>query len=95
MSSSSVANSGSGVVDAVRSAAGGELRSTQGELTVTQYEYPVRGKTERAVNELAPGFLRDASACVGWINLIPGSPFPLPMVEAITGTPLGIPQLDQ
>lgn len=95
MSSSSVANSGSGIVDAVRTAAGGELRSASGELTITQYEYPVYGKTERAINELAPDFLRDARACFGWLNAIPSSPFPIPMVEAVTGTTIGIPRLDQ
>ena len=94
MSSSSVANSGSGVANVAWSAAGAELRSTEGELTITKYEFPVHGKTDLAVDGLTPGFLRDARACIGWINSIPRSPFPTQMVHAVTGTPIGTPRLD-
>ncbi|PXW30393.1 UNVERIFIED_CONTAM: hypothetical protein DES50_108203 [Williamsia faeni] len=91
LASSSVSNSGSGLTDVARSAGGGEVRSTEGKLTVTQYEYPVQGKAERAVDDLAPGFLKDSRACIGWINAIPESPFPRQMVAAVTGTPTGMP----
>ncbi|MCX5044670.1 hypothetical protein OG921_16000 [Aldersonia sp. NBC_00410] len=90
LSSSSVSNSGSGVVDVARSAGGGELRHPDGSLTVTQYEYPARGKAAQAVDNLASDFLRDARACINWINMLPGSPFPQQMVTTITGHPTGL-----
>lgn len=93
MSSSTVANSGSGVVDVIRTAGGGELRHPDGQHTVTQYEYPVYGKADLAISSLAPGFLRDARACIDWINLLPGSPFPTQMVTKITGHPTGMTKL--
>jgi hypothetical protein len=38
---------------------------------------------------------RTMSSSVGWINAIPGGPFPTQMVEAVTGTPIGLQRLDR
>jgi hypothetical protein len=93
LGSSTLANSGSGVVDAARSAGGGEIRHPSGQTTVTQYEYPVVGKATRAVNDLAQGFLKDTRACIQWLNLTPGGPFPTDMVVKVTGNRLGFKEL--
>jgi hypothetical protein len=83
------ANSGSAVVDAARSSGGGMLL-TNGPTPITQYEYPVVGKTERAVDELAGGFLRDAQSCTRWLNLTPATPFSAEHLRAVTGSQLGV-----
>ncbi|MBN9102343.1 MAG: hypothetical protein J0I49_30225 [Pseudonocardia sp.] len=88
LGSATTVNSGSGTSDAARSAGGGAIIG-QGPMTVTQYEYPVDGKLDRSLNELAPGFLRDALACVNWLNRTPASPFSPDLVEGVTGDPLG------
>lgn len=76
LGSSTLAISGSGAADAARSAAGGEMRHPSGETTITQYQYPEAGKVGRAVDELGSGFLKDARACILWLNRTPGGPFP-------------------
>ncbi|MDN5855278.1 MAG: hypothetical protein L0K86_21025 [Actinomycetia bacterium] len=88
LGSSTTANSGTGVADAARSSGGGVVFGNS-PVTITQYEYPARGKTARALNELAPDFLRDALACVQWLNLIPDGPFPPELLEAVTGSRFG------
>lgn len=93
LSSLTVSNSGSGVVDVVRTAGGGELRHPDGSLSVTQYEYPVQGKADRAIEALAADFVRDARACIGWMNMVPSSPFPDQMIVAVTGNPTGLERL--
>jgi hypothetical protein len=65
--------------------------TTNGPMTITQYEYPVHGKGHRAVDDLAPGFLRDTLACIDWINMIPEGPFPQEMIMQKTGTKFGTP----
>ena len=47
---------------------GGGTMTTNGIVTITQYEYPVRRKGHRAGDGLATGFLRDTRAHT---NLIP------------------------
>jgi hypothetical protein len=86
--SSTTANSGSGISDIARSSGGGAIFGT-GSMTITQYEYPVSGKGDRALDELAPGFLNDAIACIQWLNLTAASPFSLELAEAMTGSALG------
>jgi hypothetical protein len=89
LGSSTLANSGSAVTDAARSAGGGEIRVGYGPTSITQYEYPVQGKLERAFNDLASGFLKDTRACIGWLNTTPGGPFPPEMITKMTGNPFG------
>ena len=89
LGSMTMANSGSGVADAALSSGGGMLVST-GAMTVTQYEYPVQGKSARALEELAPGFLRDALACLQWLNMTPASPFSPEFLREVTGSELGV-----
>ena len=48
-------NSGSAVSNWARTAAGGGAVSLTGDMTITQYEYPVEGKGHRAIDDLAPG----------------------------------------
>jgi len=86
--------SGSGVSDAARSAGGGMIVS-DGEMTISQYEYPVRGAGDRALDELALGFLNDVRACLEWLNGTPWSPFDSEMITRMTGTPLGVEVLRQ
>jgi hypothetical protein len=86
--SSTTANSGSGTSDVAQSSGGGMIFGT-GPMTITQYEYPVSGKIDNALDELAPGFLRDSLACVQWLNLTPAGPFSQELVEAMTGSALG------
>ncbi|ORB16732.1 hypothetical protein BST36_25735 [Mycolicibacterium moriokaense] len=93
LGSSTLANSGSGVADAARSLSGGEMRHSSGEMTITQYEYPVADKAGLAVSALVSDFIRDTQACVQWLNLTPGGPFPTDMVVKATGNPIGFPQL--
>ena len=52
-------------------------------MTITQYEYPVQGKGQRTIDDLAPGFLRDALACIGWLNMTPPGPLPEELVVAV------------
>jgi hypothetical protein len=89
LGSMTLANSGSGVADAAWSSGGGMLVST-GAMTVTQYEYPAQGQSARALEELAPGFLRDALGCVQWLNMTPASPFSPEFLREVTGSELGV-----
>jgi hypothetical protein len=45
------------------------------------------------IDELAYGFLRDAMACIGWLNMTPAGPFPDDMVLEMTGTRFGFPEI--
>jgi hypothetical protein len=91
LGSSTLANSGSAVSKWARTPGGGGTIWDNDTATVTQYEYPVEDKGHRAVDDLASGFLQDTRACIGWINLIPESPFPPAMVMEMTGTQFGMP----
>ena len=88
-----LANSGSEETEFVRTPGGGGIMSPNGPMTSTRYEYPVEAKGHRAVDELAPGFLKDARACIDWINSIPAGPFPTEMIIEKTGTQFGAPLL--
>ena len=61
--------------------------------TITQYEYPLPSKYALALNETAPGLLRDAHAVIEWINRIPASAYQPKLVEQFTGSLLGVPML--
>ncbi len=89
LGSSSMANSGSGVADAARSAGGGMMVSN-GPMTVIQYEYPVHGQLESSLDHVAPGFLRDTQACVSWGSSTPESPFAPELLAHLTGNPMGM-----
>lgn len=89
LGSSSMANSGSGVADAARSAGGGMIRS-HGPMTIVRYEYPVRGQSSRVLDAVAPGFLRDATACINWMNATPESPFSSGLLSLLLGNPIGV-----
>lgn len=65
----------------------------EGSMTITQYEYPVQGQGRRAVDDLAPGFYRDAHACIEWINSTPAGPFPPAMIMEKAGTRFGAPMM--
>jgi hypothetical protein len=91
LGSATLANSGSAVSEWAQSPGGGGTVWANDTATITQYEYPVEGKGHRAVDELASGFLKDARACIGWINSIPEGPFPPEMVMEKTGTRFGMP----
>jgi hypothetical protein len=64
----------------------GGMITGNGPMSITQHEYPVQGQGHRAVDELAPGFLLDTRACIGWLNTIPAGPFPQEMVVEMTGS---------
>ncbi len=89
LGSMTMANSGSGVANAAVADGGGMIIST-GPMPVTQYEYPVNGQGDRALEELVPGFLQDAIACVQWLNTTPASPYTPDFLRSITGTELGV-----
>jgi hypothetical protein len=59
-------------------------------MTIVRYEYPVRGQLSRALDAVAPGFLRDATACIKWMNATPESPFSSELLSQLTGNPLGV-----
>jgi hypothetical protein len=92
LGSLTIANSGSAESEWARApGGGGTMASPDGAMTITQYEYPVQGKGHSAVDELAPGFLRDTRACIDWINSTPEGPFPPAMIVEKTGTRFGAP----
>jgi hypothetical protein len=93
LGSSSMAKSGSAVSDASRSSGGGMLVVRGGSTSITRYEYPAKGKADRALNGLAGGFLKDTRACIGWLDTTPESPFPWEMVMEKTGSPFGVQEL--
>lgn len=88
LGSSTTASSGSGISEGAWSSGGGGIVGN-GMMTITQYEYPGDGKADQALEDVAPGFLRDALACVQWLNTTPDGPFPPELLEAITASPLG------
>jgi hypothetical protein len=92
LASATTANAGSAEAGMAVSSGGGAV-IIPGGGTITQYEYPIPSKFVAALENTGPGFLRDAQACVRWINETPGSPYPPEMVERITGTTLGFPML--
>jgi hypothetical protein len=92
MASATTANSGSGQAEVALSSGGGAIIMPGGG-TITQYEYPIPSKFARALEDTGHGFLRDALACVRWINEIPESPYTPQMVKHFTGTRLGAPML--
>jgi hypothetical protein len=94
LGSSTTANTGSGVTDALLAPNGGVIYSSNGPLTVTQYEYPAAGRIDRALDELATGFLRDVEACRFWLLRTPPSPFPGELLLRVTGTRHGMTVID-
>ena len=64
-----------------------------GSLPFTQYEYPVQGKADVALNRLARGFLKDTLVCINWLSMIPETRFPPEMIVEKTGTRFGMPEL--
>jgi hypothetical protein len=92
LSSMTMANSGSMISDVAQSARGGMMFASH-QMPITQYEYPVHGKADRALNDLAPEFLRDTRAGINWLNKTPESPFPTEMILRKTGSLFGIPML--
>jgi hypothetical protein len=59
-------------------------------MTITRYEYPLPSKFAKAAADVAPGFLRDAQACIQWLNLTPESPYSPDLLERMTGSRLGV-----
>jgi hypothetical protein len=92
LASASTANAGSAVVDRAVASGGGML-VMPGSGPITQYEYPLRSKFARALDDTGPGFLHDALACARWLNEMPAGPYPPLLVEQMTGTPLGVTEL--
>jgi hypothetical protein len=92
LASATTANAGSAEGDVAVSSGGGAMVMPGGGV-FTQYQYPIPSQYEAALNDTAPQFLRDARACVRWLNEIPGSPFQRQLVEQFTGSRLGIPML--
>lgn len=92
LGSSTMANSGSAVTDVIRSARGG-MMFTSGPMPFTRYEYPVQSKADRALDNVASGFVKDSRACIGWLDMTPESPFPPEMIVEKTGTRFGMPEL--
>jgi hypothetical protein len=45
------------------------------------------------LNDICPGFLRDARSCIRWLNEIPEGPHPSELVEQMTGTRSGFADL--
>lgn len=87
LGSSSTANSGSMVADAARSVRGGAIIG-RGPMTITQYEYPVSSeKISKVVDDVTPGFLRDALSCVAWLNATPEGPFSPETMSVISQLP--------
>ena len=57
---------------------------------VTQYQYPIPNRLERALEDTSKGFLRDVKACIEWTNETPSSPYSEEMIERFTGTKFGM-----
>jgi hypothetical protein len=89
LSSATTANSGIRLGDSAYAGSGRMMADREG--AITRYEYPVVGKFTVQIDRVAPGFLRDAQGCVGWLNTMPQSPFPIEMNEHMTGSPHAIP----
>ncbi len=94
LGSGTMANAGSTTASVACSSGGGMLIMPDSGA-ITQYQYPVPSKAERAIEETAKGFLDDARACVGWINGLPETPYSKDQIETFIGTPLGITRRDQ
>jgi hypothetical protein len=92
LASTTTANAGSAEAQLAFSSGGGALIMPR-LGAITQYQYPILSKFERAQDDTLAGFLHDAQACVRWINQTPASPYPAEMVERITGTASGSPIL--
>jgi hypothetical protein len=89
LASATTANAGSSEGRVAVSSGGGAFVMPSGG-TFTEYRYPIPSKYEAALEDTAPGFLRDARACIRWINEVPQSPYPPQLVEKFTGSKLGL-----
>jgi hypothetical protein len=94
LGSSTTANTGSGITDVLLAPSGGAIYSSKGPFTVTRYEYPAAGRIDRALDELALGFLRDVQACLFWLVRTPPSPFPEELLLRVTGNRYGMAVID-
>lgn len=92
LASAATANAGSAEAQLAFSSGGGAMIMPH-VGTITQYQYPIVSKFERALADTSSGFLHDAQECIRWMNQMPESPYPPEMVERITGTAFGFPML--
>ncbi len=92
LAGATTANAGSAVADIALSPGGGGIVMPVPGM-ITQYEYPLPRQYERALEDTAPGFVRDTRACIRWINEIPQSPYPEHLVETVTGNRRGFTEL--
>jgi len=60
---------------------------------ITQYQYPVKTKAEKAIDETAAGALKNTEGIIRWLKRLPESPYSASEIQEMTGTPLGLPYL--
>jgi len=89
LSSQTTSNVGSFTSDVARSSGGGAIfMPTAGP--VTQYQYPVKNKAEKAIDETAVCALRNTKGVIRWLNRLPESPYSASEIQEMTGTRFGI-----
>lgn len=87
LSAATTATSGVRVGDTAFTGAGRIVTDRPG--TICRYEYPIVGKFQRELANVAPGFLQDARACLEWAGSMPHMPFSQELNQRMTGFPLG------
>lgn len=89
LSSTAAVTSGSGVSDAARHHSGGMILG-RGEVTITEYQYPVVWKADIALAAIGGDFVEDVRQTLDELADIPESPFGPDFLEETTGSPMGI-----
>ncbi len=92
LGSATAANVGTTIAHVARSIGGGMLIMPDAG-PVTQYQYPVPSKGKRGLDDTEGGFLKDAKACIEWINRMPATPYSSEQISAFTGSALGMTEL--
>lgn len=89
LSSTAAVTAGSGVSDAARHHSGGMIFG-RGEVTVTEYQYPVVWKADIALAAIGADFVEDVRQTLDALAALPQSPFGPEFLAETTGSPLGV-----
>ncbi len=94
LGSQSVNTAGSGASPTAQSSGGG-LILMPGGGTITEYRYPIPGKTHQVIDGTIEGFVADVRASWRALHDLPETPYSPQQCERFTGNPLGIQRLDE
>ncbi len=89
LSSQIASDAGFVTSDVARSSGGGALiMPTAGPIL--HYQYPVKNKAVKAIDETAVCALRNTEGIIRWLNRLPETPYSASEIQEMTGTPLGV-----